>query len=98
MARRPVLSITGLLVASGCVGSTMQPSAVIDHPPTPAAHASPRAGSEDRTPAQPGDAPPGALREDLAEDREDPGWYRHPPETVAASVDADELRRNGVHP
>jgi len=27
---------------------------------------------------------------------EDPGWYRHPPGTVAERASAEELRRDGI--
>jgi hypothetical protein len=27
---------------------------------------------------------------------EDPGWYQHPPGTVASLADADALRRDGI--
>ena len=35
------------------------------------------------------------IREQITDDR-DPGWYRHPPGTVAQPASAEELRRDGI--
>ena len=36
------------------------------------------------------------VREGLA-NYDDPGWYRHPPGTIADVAESDALRRDGIH-
>lgn len=36
------------------------------------------------------------VRDELASDGGDPGWYQHPPGTVAAAASAQELERDGI--
>jgi hypothetical protein len=36
------------------------------------------------------------VREHLARDDRDPGWYRHPKGTVASLASHDDLRRDGL--
>jgi hypothetical protein len=38
------------------------------------------------------------VREQLADLERDPGWYEHPPGTVAQAATAAELQRDGIAP